>query len=246
MSVTAADLIAYASANMPTDDTSTSGGAIDLKTRVVFTDLAANDKVEVISTSASDTQSFTVSGRLVDGSIASETLSLTGLTLKLFATNTFERILSVSAVTDAIGVITVRRQSAGATIGTIPAGERGFRRLYINSASDPSVQKDRYEKFFWKNTHGTLAYLSAVVSQSADPQAVITHALASAVDDTVSSANRLTAPAGGLTFDDTNKAVPGTNLGAGVAIGVWFKQTLAPAAAGFKSTYTSQIAGSSV
>ncbi|MGE5595822.1 MAG: hypothetical protein ACM3S1_07285 [Hyphomicrobiales bacterium] len=230
---------------MPEDDTSTSGGAIDEKTRAVFTDLATNDKVEIISSSNSDTMEATVTGRLADGSVASETLTLTGTTAKLFNTNTFERILKVELAEDAVGNVTVRRQGAGATIGVIPAGERGFRRLFINSASDPSSPKTRYEKIFWKNKHASLAFTSAVISQSADPTGVITHALATSKDDTGSVANRLTAPAG-LTFDDTDKAVPGGSLGAGQAIGVWLKQSLSAGQSGFKSTYTSQITGNSV
>jgi hypothetical protein len=55
MSIVATELIVYASANIPDVDTGTNGGAIDTKRRFVFTQMAANDTVEVISTSASDT-----------------------------------------------------------------------------------------------------------------------------------------------------------------------------------------------
>lgn len=245
MSVAQSELIAYCSANMPTTDSATSGGAIDPKTRAVFTDLAANDKVEVISTSASDTMTCTVVGRDASGIIQTEALSLTGTSAKLFSTNTFERIESVVLSADAVGTVTVRRQSAGSTISTITTGERGFRRLFYNAASDPSVSTVRYEKIFLKNTNGGgLALTSAQVSQAADPQAVIQHAVSGAVDDSGSVANRITMPS--LTFDDTSKAVPGGNLAAGSAIGVWLSLTLGAGAAGFKSTYTIQLSGSSV
>jgi len=244
MPVTASDIIAYASANMPEDDTTTSGGAIDAKTRVVFTDIAATDDVEAVSTSASDTQNITVKGRLASGAIASQTIAMTGITPVNLSTNAFERILSVALASDAIGVVTVRRDTDDTTIGTIPVGERGFRRLFINAASDPSVGKDRFEKIFIKNTHATLALLSASINQSADPEADVMHALAASKDDTGSVANRLTDP--GLTFNDTDKNVPGTDLAAGEAIGVWLKQTLAAAAAPYKSSYTVQAAGSTV
>lgn len=245
MPVVSTDLVAYASLNMPEDDTSTSGGGIDTKTRIVFTDLGSNAKVEVVSTSAADTMNCTVTGRLADGSIATETLALTGTTVRAFNTHTFERIMKVSLASDAAGTVTVRVLSGGATIATIPPGERGFRRLFYNAASDPSAARERYEKFFWRNNNGTTALTSAVISQNADPQGVITHALATSKGDTGSVANRMTAP-GGLTFDDTDKNVPTGNLGAGEAIGVWVKQSLAAGASGFKSTYTSQIAGNSV
>jgi hypothetical protein len=83
------------------------------------------------------------------------------------------------------------------------------------------------------------------VKQSADPQGKVTHALAAAVDDSGSVTNRKTAPAG-LTFDDTDKAVPGTNLGAGAAIGVWLRLRLAANDPAFRDSYASEIAGTSV
>src|SRR4051812_233970 len=105
---------------MPTTDGATAGGAIDTKRRIVFPELAANDDVEVISSSVSDTQNCTITARLASGVVVSETLALTGTTAKIFAGNGIvERILKVDLASDAIGTITVRRSVAGATIGTI-------------------------------------------------------------------------------------------------------------------------------
>ena len=244
MPVAAADLIAFASLNMPADDTSTSGGGIDLDRRVVFTDLAANDDVEAVSSAAGDTtQTVTIVARKADGSSVTEAKLLTGTTAVIFAVNGIvERIQSVSMDLDAVGTVTIRRSVAGPTIGTIPPGERGFMRLFRNAASEVGAT-ERYEKFFWKNTHATLALLSALVKQNADPTAKITHALAAAKDDAVSVANRKTSP--GLTFNDTDKAVPGTDLGAGVAIGVWLNLSLIANDSPIKNTYTSEISGNS-
>ena len=44
MPIVASDLVAYAAANMPEDESSTVGGAIDTDNRVVFTDIAATDE----------------------------------------------------------------------------------------------------------------------------------------------------------------------------------------------------------
>lgn len=245
MSIVDTELIAYASINMPTTDASTTGGGIDVKRRVIFTDIAATDDVEAVSTSASDTQNITVYGRLASGVIASQTIALTGTTPVNLSTNLFERILKVDLSSDAVGVVTVRRDTGDTTIGTIPVGERGFMRLFYDAASDPSTTKDRYEKFFWKNTNGSLALTQAAILENADPQSVITHALETAKDGTQSAANRLTAPSGGLTFDGSSKAVPTGFLGSNEAIGVWVKQSLTAGQAGFKSTYTSQLTGTS-
>lgn len=247
MPVATTDLVAYCAVDHPSDDTSQVGGAIDTNVRVEFTDLAANDDVEVISTSASDTMNATLVGRNAAGELVQETKALTGTTAAVFSTaGVLERVESLILASDAVGTVTVRRSVAGATIATIPVGERGFRRLFINAVSSPDSTKDYYEKFFFRNNHATLALLSAAISESADPTTLITFAIGTAVNDSVTSTNRLTVPASGVTaFDNTAKNVPGTNLAAGAAIAVWVKLSLAQNNAPNKSTWTAQIAGSS-
>ncbi len=241
MSITAADLVAYASANMPADDSSTSGGAIDTLRRIDFTQIAATDKIEAVSSAAGDTtQTITLTGRKADGSIVSETLSLNGTTA-VATTNNYERLLKAELSATCTGNVTVRRQTGPSTLRIIPAGERGFMAIFRQLASDPSVQKDYYCKFFWKNT-ATLALTSAVVKENADPDNRITHALAASLDDSGSVANRVTSP--GLTFSNADKNVPNAqNLSAGSAIGVWLNLTLPAADAAHRTTYTSELAG---
>jgi len=244
MPVADTDIVAYAAINKPTDDTSTNGGAIDADERVVFTDLAANDDVEVVSDNAADTMNITVTARNAAGETVSETVALNGTTAVILSTmGVVQRIQRALLASDAAGTVTVRRSVAGLTIGTIPAGERGFRRLFINAVSDPDAGKNYYEKIFLKNTHATLSALSATVTQSADPTGLVTHLLAAAVDDSATSTNRITAPGAGDTldpdtFDDNSKAVPGTDLAAGSAIGVWLRLALGTAEAPIDSTYT--------
>jgi hypothetical protein len=251
MPIVASDLVAYAGLSMPEDESSTVGGAVDVDNRVVFTDIAATDDVEAVSSSAGDTMNLTVTGRSAGGATVSQTKALTGVTFITFDTlAAVERVQKALLASDAAGAVTVRRATGDTTIGVIPAGERGFTRLFINAFSDVGA-KDYYMKFFWKNTHATLALLNAVVQQSADPTGKITHLIAAAVNDTATSANRLTAPSAANTldpdtFDDTDKNVPGTDLAAASRIGVWLKLALGAAEAPIKSTYTSQIAGQSV
>ena len=252
MPIVSTDLILYAASSMPDLDTGSSGGAIDNLRYVDFVQIAANDDIEVISTSASDTMNCTITARNAGGSVVSETKALTGTTAAIFATlGVIERVLTVELASAAIGTLTVRRSVAGATLRTIPVGKRGFMALFRKAASDPSVQKDYFTKGFWKNEHATLSLLSATVEQSADPDARITHLLAAAVNDVATSTNRVTAPAVADTqdpdtFDDTSKAVPGTDLAAGAAIGVWFRLRLPAADAPHRTTYDSRIAGQSV
>lgn len=245
MSVTATDIIVYASANMPDTDTGTNGGAIDALRRLAFTQISANDTIQAVSTSASDTQNMTVEGRSAAGAIVTETKAMTGTTAITFATlATVERVLKADLASNAIGTVTVRRTTGPVTLATIPIGERGFLAPFRKTASDPSTTKTYYVKGFVKNTHATLSLLSAVINQSADPSAKITHAVSLAVNDSVSAADRVTAPAT-ITFDDTSKAVPGTDLAAGAAIGVWLKLSLSAGDAAIKSTYTLEAAGQS-
>lgn len=246
MPIVASDLVAYASANMPTADTGTAGGAIDPLRRVVFTQLAANDTIQALSSAAGDTtQTITVVGRNAAGAIVTGgPTALTGTTPVTISGGTFERVLSVEMSAAAAGTVTIRRTTGAVTIGTIPIGERGFMTVFQRTASDPAVQKDYYSKIFLKNNHATLSLLSAVVSQSADPANRITFALAAAVNDSGSVANRVTSP--GLTFNDTAKNVPGTDLAAGAAIGVWLNLTLPAADTPWRSTFDIQLAGQSV
>jgi len=246
MALAASDLIAYAAASMPDDDTDATGGAIDLLRRVVFAEQATGT-IEVVSTSAGDTQNCTIVGRLASGTIATETLALTGVTPKVF-TNTWERILSVELASAAIGTVTVRLSSGGATFGTIPVDGRGFMRLFRNAASE-AAPVARYEKFFIKNTHATLDLLTATVTLDADPEGKITFTLSAAVDDSGSVANRRTVPDVSITnpdtYDTNAKGIPAGTLANGEAVGVWVKQSLDAIDTPFESYFTIAANGAS-
>jgi hypothetical protein len=63
------------------------------------------------------------------------------------------------------------------------------------------------------------------------------------VNDSGTATNRQTAPAG-VTIDGTSKTIPGTDLAAGAAVGIWRQMTLATNNAAIRSTHTLQFAGS--
>lgn len=249
MSVLAADIIIYGAANMPEDDISLTGGAIDTATKLLFTDIAATDTVKLQSTNAGDTMNVTITGRDAAGAIVSEVKALNGVTLTTATTQTFERILKVVCASTPAGTVTITRTTGGTVIGTIEGalGITTIRRMFYNSSADASGGSTRnyYEKGFIKNTNSTNALLSATVAEQSDPTGKVTFDLEDAVNDNNSVANRLAAPTGMLgAFDGTTKSVPGTNLAAGAAIGVWLKLTLAAGDSAAKSTYTLRTAGS--
>jgi hypothetical protein len=250
MPVSATDLVPYASANHPWDDTSTAGGAIDTNYRVIFDDLPTADDLEVVSSdNGDDSQEVTVWARKANGQIVSETVTLDGTTPVAFGDlGVVERILRVSLDATATGDVTVRRSGDAGDVAVIPAGELGVKRLFTGAYSDPDSGKVYYEKFFWKNNHATLAALEAVISElSGGVAGQVDFALEAVQDGTQSIANRLTEPSGGLTFNSSAKAVVGTgDLPEDSAQGVWVRLTLSAGNLPVKDVWNTQISFQSV
>lgn len=238
------DIIPYCAQSHPTGDGGAPGGEINLLMRAVFTDLAANDEVEIVSDSASDTtQSCTIKGRDSSGDLVQETATITGTTPVVFSTmGAIDNIESVELSGPCLGVVTVRRDGAAGDIGDIPAGEIGFRRIFAYAYPHPTSAKTYYEKIFIKNNHPTETLQNAVVSENADPEAQVAFTLDAAVNDDSFATNRLTTPSSSDTdpdtFDGTDKNVPGLNLDPGDAIGVWLEMTVPAADTLFFSSYS--------
>ncbi len=243
-----ADLIAYNALNRPEDDVATGGGGRDPDVRPDLVQLAADDDIEVLSDNAGDTtQVVTVDGRDATGAFVTATATLNGVTPVILApATTFERVLSISMDSDAVGNVTVRRSVAGATIFVIPIGERGSSSLFINSASSAGPVT-RFDKLFWENAHATLTLNVAQVQLTADPAARIRQAVEAAKNDTNTIANRLATPGGVVFVDDSvQQSVPGTILEAASDIGIWIEQALLASDAPIKSTFTTELAGTTV
>lgn len=246
----ASDLVKYLSANRPEDDASTSGGAQDANARPVDTQVpdGSPEDLDVVSDDAGDTtQTLTITYRRADGTVGTATPTLNGTTpVTAVAGENVERILEMTLASAATGTITVSGNTSATTFHAFAPGETDAKILFYGASSDPSVIKTRYEKEFWENTHATEALLSAEVELTADPNSIYEMGVAGAKDDTESVANRETAPTGETFVDDgVAQSVPGTDLLAGEAIGVWIKQTLAAGAAAAKPTFTTQLSGSS-
>lgn len=256
MPISSSELVLYWSANAPTNDSGASGGGVDTLRFPDFTQLAANDSLEAVSTSSSDTMNLTITARDTAGAIVSETKALNGTTVVSFSgLGTVERVLKAELASTPAGTVTIRRSNNGPTVRQIPAGKRGFQLAFYDSASDPSVQKKRYEKVFFRN-ESTLTLNAAQVTLIADPSAVIRITVDSAVNGTWQVANRLADPRGSgsgsgqptepWTDDGSAINVPGGVLAGSAAIGVWVEQTLAAGASPLRSTFTLQLSGTSV
>lgn len=243
----ASDVVIYHSVNNPDADTGTVGGAIDTLRRPDYTQLAADDDLEQLSSSAADTMNGTLTSRQNSGAVVAETRALSGTTAVIFTTSgVVDRVLQYELASAPAGNITLRRSVAGATVRVVPIGERGFSAFIRKGASDPSATKNIYGKTHIKNTHATEACVNAKVRQNADPSTKVTHLLAAAKGDSATSTNRVTAPAAADTqdpdiFDDTDKSVPGADLLAGESIGVWLRLALTAGDAPLNTQYTPDL-----
>lgn len=240
----ATDLALFCSLNMPEADTGTSGGAIDLDNRPVFSVMSANASLRVKSSAAGDTtQQITVEGRDADGDIVTDTKTLNGTNnVSLSSLGTVTEVLKATLNADAAGIVTLETDAA-VVIGTIPIGERGFMAVHRKALASAVAARDFYYKVFAKNIHATHTLNGAQVVLFSDPFDRATFALAAATNDSGSVANRLTSP--GLTFNDTDKAVPGGDLTAAEAIGIWLKFSHPAGDNSYMSSITLRVKGTS-
>jgi hypothetical protein len=253
MSIVASDIKFLGAANHQTTDVGAQGGAIDTGTKITFTEISANDNIEIVSSNAGDTtQTFTVFGRLASGVLTSENIAVNGTT-QAVSVNAYTRIERMTLDAPTAGTLTIRKASDNVTIATMEAGIDMVTKPFYNVSSDVSGGATRtyYEKLFIKNDHATLSLLNAAVVEFSDGTeaggADVTFDLEDAVDDNNTSANRVSAPTGMLgTFTDASKNVPGTNLAAGSAIGVWLKLTLPAGTASTDTTFALNVSGSSM
>ncbi|NOT08950.1 MAG: hypothetical protein HOP28_12195 [Gemmatimonadales bacterium] len=242
MSIVASELVFHGTANHAEDDNATQGGAIDTAKKIEFTQLTGNAVAEVVSDGA-DVRTTTVYGRLATGARDNEALVNNGAT-PVAGAKTWERILKATLSAGSGTRTVVLKQGAGGTIRlTLLPNITEVRALFIDSAS-AAAQTIRYEKFFGKNTHGTLTLNSAAVKLTADPSSKIRIGCAPSKGDTATATNRLTAPAS-VTFVDDNvsQGVPTGALAAGETIGIWAELTLAADNAALKSTFTVELSG---
>lgn len=162
MSVLESDIIAYGAATMPDDDTTQNiGGAISSSTglrRVVFSDIAANGNMQVVSSASGDTtQTVTVHGRDAAGIAINETKTLNGQTPVAMTTNTtWERLRKALKSATTTGDVAVEAVTATAT-GTAQAGAAATSSAMasITLAAGASSTDDIYKDQVLRITSGT-------------------------------------------------------------------------------------------
>lgn len=263
-----ADLYFYLSSNTPEDDSSTSGGAIDTDMRLIDASSCdsiaggSGDTIDLVSTSASDTQNVALAGYGTDGSWLTETVSLSGTT-NVQSANTYLHLRKVECASSAVGTITVARYNSGSpsSLFTIASGEKGAAGLFLNAQANASggATKYLYEKIFVYSDADT--FTSCIFANTTDEDSELTWAGEEdsggdlVTNGTESVTNRVTAPTtgaptfadhltigAGLTLGDSGDG----NLGNAEAQGIWAKLTLsAGRATEYVVSYTLKVEASS-
>lgn len=180
MSVVATDFRLYGAANMPEDDSSLVGGAVDLTTKVVHVALAAADTIDLVSDDAGDTdQVYTLYGYDASGSKVTEDISANGLST-VNGAQTFERVTKIDKKSGSAlaGTITFTRHTGGSTIVTMESAADAaagseideIRTPFYGIASDPDNAKVAYEKVFFRNNNGTITLTDAVIRLMDGPE----------------------------------------------------------------------------
>lgn len=105
------------------------------------------------------------------------------------------------------------------------------------------AEKVYYDKIFLKNDNDLSPLVNALVLESSNPSGIISFAVDAALDGSMTSVNRRTAPTG-LTFSRAPKEVPGLDLPPNSSIGVWLELRLPAGYPPIKTTYGLSLTGS--
>ena len=202
-------IVFYLSANRPVNNTGTSGGAIDATMRLLASSQGdelgggSGDYLDLVSTSALDTQAVTIIGLSAAGLWITENVTLTGLS-HVQSTLEYRFIRSIQAASAANGIITVAEYNGAdpQALFTIPAGEKGAACLfnYLDAEGAGGAAVVAYEKVFVKAVSADYAGMALYMPTDEDSELASDLEMAAgvtALDGTESVANRLTEPTGG-------------------------------------------------
>ena len=245
MAVSSSDLVIYVAANMPEDNTSTAGGAIDSGVRATFDDPTSAAQLKVYSSSASDTgRTMSLTGRNAGGSIISETISLNGTT-EVTSSNTYERVLVGGIDAAAVGIVSLSGNGIN-KIADIPVGETGFRRPFYDTTAEIGSANTFYEKIFVRNNNsgGSTLNNASVIEVSSGLYAKIAFALEDSKQSSQTISNREAVPTGVTGgFAAGPSGMVGDELAAGDYQGMWLKLSLGAGDAATNSFYEVQVSG---
>lgn len=121
MSVVPNEIVTYGCANMPEADSLTVGGAVDFTKRVAWYDLSANDSIDAVSSSASDTAvKVQVAGRTASGAVTTSAVAtLTGTTPVTSVLGTIERLLYAVVSPGPAGTFPLSQPGTVAAVGDV-------------------------------------------------------------------------------------------------------------------------------
>ena len=247
MAVVASNLVMYSAANMPQDDSTTSGGAIDSGVRVTFTDPSSAAQLIIFSSSASDTsQTLALTGSNAAGSVISESMSLNG-TSNVTSSNTFGRVLTAYLSATGVGDVTVSGNGIN-KVAEIPIGETGFLRPFYDATASLSTTKTLYEKIFVKNnnTSSTLNSATLIPVAATGLASNITYGIENGKASPQSVTDRTTVPTGVDSFGSGSSGVYPNGTGELTPHdyqGVWLKLSLAASESSANSFYEIQVSG---
>lgn len=147
--IRAGQLRAYAALHTPENNTTLTGGAVDLSTSIDFSDLLAVDGLQIVSSEA-DSISVQIFGRLGSGMISSEIVALNGRTPVPTVQVAWERIMKVLKGASSSGDIAVEQLTAVLS-GTLQGGSAD--RVILSVAA--SATDNAYNGLVFRLTAGT-------------------------------------------------------------------------------------------
>lgn len=160
---------------------------IDTGVGLAFANQPTNDGVEIVSSSASDTQTMRVYGTTFGGTtVVVEDVVLTGTTFVPTVKVDWGEILGVEIISGglAVGTITVREASGNATITTLSAGEASK-----GIVSVPSGDQRAFNRKVFASANGATTKIFGVVGQNSSGNTVrIASALTGATQVEMSTA----------------------------------------------------------
>lgn len=249
MSVTTSDIKIYASANMPRGNTTTSGGAINSGTRVVFTDMSTTTWIWASGTTSNETGTLTLRGRNAAGQIISENIQITGTATKK-STNQYERILEMYYTKAAhSGNINIKESGTWTLLAQMEPRVTGIRRPFYDATADApgGAQRVFYEKVFVRNNNNTNALLSAQVTEvSSGLFAKVQFGLENKLNAqwSIPARTGATTPSGVPFYGAGASGIPnGGDLPAAQHQGMWLQLTLAAGDAATNSFYQFKVTG---
>ena len=254
MSVISKEIKYYGSANMPSDDVQSAGGALDATTKIEFAQMTTTGVLDAWTSNA-DTPTLAVTGRDSTGVIVDDSIVLTGQT-KATGSQSFERILKATLTGTSTGTVSAGNTGGGTNILEMEGGIDELRVPFYNVAADApgGSQRDYYEKIFVRNTNEVTALTTSTITEVATgADEVITFAISGPSDvstgDANSITNRVTAPTN-VNFQSGTVSISGAGASDTLAPcgiqGIWINLTLVAGTAARKDIYVLRTQGNSV